>query len=216
MISGNPGKGNYWTLDPASEDMFDNGSFLRRRKRFKRPQMFDPRSPFGHFNPFHHPAFHPSAAAAHFPPPPHFGMPLATAVPPHLQPLPASNGNKATTKEATVVKPNDTQSNDRHSAGDSANREAAQTDADTSPPPAKRQDTKPAAPASRQPGATAHMHPMLSALPPPWAMFFGARLPLPYPLMAGGVGVSPHLPVDVPFKVSTVVEAKPNGAASST
>lgn len=35
---GNPGKGNYWTLDPQSEDMFDNGSFLRRRKRFKRPQ----------------------------------------------------------------------------------------------------------------------------------------------------------------------------------
>ncbi|KAM8960558.1 forkhead box protein D5-like [Pelodytes ibericus] len=33
---GNPGKGNYWTLDPASEDMFENGSFLRRRKRFKR------------------------------------------------------------------------------------------------------------------------------------------------------------------------------------
>ncbi|XP_054162345.1 forkhead box protein D5-A-like [Oppia nitens] len=35
---GNPGKGNYWTLDPASEDMFDNGSFLRRRKRYKRHQ----------------------------------------------------------------------------------------------------------------------------------------------------------------------------------
>ena len=35
---GNPGKGNYWTLDPASEDMFDNGSFLRRRKRYKRLQ----------------------------------------------------------------------------------------------------------------------------------------------------------------------------------
>ncbi|XP_078252909.1 forkhead box protein D3-like [Rhinoraja longicauda] len=35
---GNPGKGSYWTLDPASEDMFDNGSFLRRRKRFKRYQ----------------------------------------------------------------------------------------------------------------------------------------------------------------------------------
>ncbi|CAF1424596.1 unnamed protein product [Adineta steineri] len=33
---GNPGKGNYWTLDPASKNMFDNGSFLRRRKRFKR------------------------------------------------------------------------------------------------------------------------------------------------------------------------------------
>ncbi|XP_037104658.1 forkhead box protein D2 [Syngnathus acus] len=35
---GNPGKGNYWTLDPDSADMFDNGSFLRRRKRFKRNQ----------------------------------------------------------------------------------------------------------------------------------------------------------------------------------
>ncbi|XP_008587836.1 PREDICTED: forkhead box protein D4-like [Galeopterus variegatus] len=34
---GHPGKGNYWSLDPASRDMFDNGSFLRRRKRFKRP-----------------------------------------------------------------------------------------------------------------------------------------------------------------------------------
>ncbi|XP_047229050.1 forkhead box protein D1 [Girardinichthys multiradiatus] len=38
---GNPGKGNYWTLDPESADMFDNGSFLRRRKRFKRQQTQD-------------------------------------------------------------------------------------------------------------------------------------------------------------------------------
>ncbi|XP_032419762.1 forkhead box protein D1-like [Xiphophorus hellerii] len=37
---GNPGKGNYWTLDPMSADMFANGSFLRRRKRFKRQQLF--------------------------------------------------------------------------------------------------------------------------------------------------------------------------------
>ncbi|KAA3680703.1 forkhead box protein D [Paragonimus westermani] len=36
---GNPGKGNYWILDPNSEDMFDNGSFLRRRKRYKRIQQ---------------------------------------------------------------------------------------------------------------------------------------------------------------------------------
>jgi len=28
---GNPGKGNFWTLDPLAEDMFDNGSFLRHR-----------------------------------------------------------------------------------------------------------------------------------------------------------------------------------------
>lgn len=39
---GSPGKGNYWTLDPMSADMFENGSFLRRRKRFKR--QFDVRT----------------------------------------------------------------------------------------------------------------------------------------------------------------------------
>ena len=40
---GNPGKGNFWTLDPLAQDMFDNGSFLRRRKRYKRPEMIRPR-----------------------------------------------------------------------------------------------------------------------------------------------------------------------------
>lgn len=53
---GNPGKGNFWTLDPLAEDMFDNGSFLRRRKRYKRTNLphgvpfpaavFNPFSPF--------------------------------------------------------------------------------------------------------------------------------------------------------------------------
>ncbi|XP_055962894.1 LOW QUALITY PROTEIN: forkhead box protein D4-like [Sorex fumeus] len=44
---GHPGKGSYWSLDPASRDMFDNGSFLRRRKRFKRrpPPPGAPRHP---------------------------------------------------------------------------------------------------------------------------------------------------------------------------
>ncbi|XP_078071441.1 forkhead box protein E1 [Mustelus asterias] len=36
---GRPGKGNYWALDPAADDMFDSGSFLRRRKRFKRSDV---------------------------------------------------------------------------------------------------------------------------------------------------------------------------------
>lgn len=53
---GNPGKGNFWTLDPLAEDMFDNGSFLRRRKRYKRNSIDHglpyPTSVFGHFNPF--------------------------------------------------------------------------------------------------------------------------------------------------------------------
>ena len=33
---GTLGKGHYWSLHPACEDMFEHGSFLRRRKRFKR------------------------------------------------------------------------------------------------------------------------------------------------------------------------------------
>lgn len=34
--SDEPLKGNYWTLDPESYNMFENGSFLRRKTRFKR------------------------------------------------------------------------------------------------------------------------------------------------------------------------------------
>ncbi|KAH3694878.1 forkhead box protein D1-like [Dreissena polymorpha] len=64
---GNPGKGNYWTLDPASEDMFDNGSFLRRRKRYKRNHVSDmmPQSPLymgGSQSYFHNHGFLPQNA----------------------------------------------------------------------------------------------------------------------------------------------------------
>uniref|UniRef100_H3B109 Forkhead box C2 n=2 Tax=Latimeria chalumnae TaxID=7897 RepID=H3B109_LATCH len=34
-----PGKGSYWTLDPDSYNMFENGSFLRRRRRFKKKDL---------------------------------------------------------------------------------------------------------------------------------------------------------------------------------
>ncbi|ESO01980.1 hypothetical protein HELRODRAFT_137725, partial [Helobdella robusta] len=30
-----PGKGSYWALHPDSHNMFENGCFLRRQKRFK-------------------------------------------------------------------------------------------------------------------------------------------------------------------------------------
>ncbi|CAF0870034.1 unnamed protein product [Didymodactylos carnosus] len=54
-IRHNLSKGNYWTLDPASENMFDNGSFLRRRKRFKR----------AHIN-HHHTCYHSQSPATTF------------------------------------------------------------------------------------------------------------------------------------------------------
>jgi len=33
-----PGKGSYWTLHPDSGNMFENGCYLRRQKRFKCPR----------------------------------------------------------------------------------------------------------------------------------------------------------------------------------
>ena len=70
---GNPGKGNYWTLDPNSSDMFENGSFLRRRKRFKRQHFrFDPLKeqhlePSGLHGGFPHGAYGLGAAALQLP-----------------------------------------------------------------------------------------------------------------------------------------------------
>ncbi|XP_064372377.1 forkhead box protein D3 [Dromaius novaehollandiae] len=95
---GNPGKGNYWTLDPQSEDMFDNGSFLRRRKRFKRHQqehlrdqtalMMQGFGAYGLAGPYGRPyglppgAYaHPAAAALQYPYIPPVGPMLPPAVP---------------------------------------------------------------------------------------------------------------------------------------
>lgn len=36
--SDRPGKGSYWTLHPDSHNMFENGCYLRRQKRFKCPR----------------------------------------------------------------------------------------------------------------------------------------------------------------------------------
>ena len=39
-----PGKGSYWTLDPDSYNMFDSGSYLRRRRRFKKKDVIEANS----------------------------------------------------------------------------------------------------------------------------------------------------------------------------
>ncbi|KAL0279247.1 UNVERIFIED_CONTAM: hypothetical protein PYX00_000851 [Menopon gallinae] len=86
---GNPGKGNYWTLDPMAEDMFDNGSFLRRRKRYKRqPPDFLLREHhaaamaqfLGGPDPYHHGGILGSHPALHHNPYPYLS-PIPPAVP---------------------------------------------------------------------------------------------------------------------------------------
>uniref|UniRef100_T1II04 Forkhead box protein D3 n=1 Tax=Strigamia maritima TaxID=126957 RepID=T1II04_STRMM len=99
---GNPGKGNYWTLDPASEDMFDNGSFLRRRKRFKRqqpevlfkdPLFFDPYHHHHHHHMFPPPTHHHHHHQISPPPAPYPFLSLApTSIARLLGPAPLSQG----------------------------------------------------------------------------------------------------------------------------
>ncbi|KAM5298363.1 forkhead box protein D4-like [Ctenodactylus gundi] len=79
---GRPGKGSYWGLDPASRGMFDNGSFLRRRKRFRRHRP--PPGDCPHC-PFPVPA---APAAPHGPPPALQPGACAPAVPAPLHPHP--------------------------------------------------------------------------------------------------------------------------------
>ncbi|XP_057697786.1 forkhead box protein D3 [Corythoichthys intestinalis] len=102
---GNPGKGNYWTLDPASEDMFDNGSFLRRRKRFKRVQpdvlrdqtalMMQSFGAYGLGGPYgRHYGIHPAAyshpAALQYP----YIPPVGPMLPPGVPLLPSAELNR--------------------------------------------------------------------------------------------------------------------------
>ncbi|XP_036378069.1 forkhead box protein D3 [Megalops cyprinoides] len=104
---GNPGKGNYWTLDPQSEDMFDNGSFLRRRKRFKRHQpdilreqtalMMQSFGAYSIGNPYgRHYGIHPAAyshpAALQYP----YIPPVGPMLPPAVPLLPSTELNRKT------------------------------------------------------------------------------------------------------------------------
>ncbi|XP_015673519.1 forkhead box protein D3 [Protobothrops mucrosquamatus] len=76
---GSPGKGHLWRLHPASQGMFRNGSFLRRRQRFKRPA--------------------PSAAGILlFPPPP------GPLLPPAVGPLPACASPPAPERRAGAAR----------------------------------------------------------------------------------------------------------------
>lgn len=57
---GRPGKGNYWALHPACGDMFGNGSFLRRAKRFKlQRRKVEPSAHVQHVNSYGHFSLYP-------------------------------------------------------------------------------------------------------------------------------------------------------------
>ncbi|XP_015517064.1 forkhead box protein biniou [Neodiprion pinetum] len=69
---GRPGKGHYWTIDPASEFMFEEGSFRRRPRGFRRkcqalkpqyPQYFATATPVGVQNPGYEGSLAAAAAA---------------------------------------------------------------------------------------------------------------------------------------------------------
>ncbi|XP_024594734.1 forkhead box protein B2 [Neophocaena asiaeorientalis asiaeorientalis] len=88
-----PGKGSFWALHPDCGDMFENGSFLRRRKRFKvlradhthlhagSAKGAPGAVPGGHLHPHHH---HHAAAHHHHHPQPPQPPPPQPPPPPHM------------------------------------------------------------------------------------------------------------------------------------
>ncbi|XP_015262703.1 PREDICTED: forkhead box protein B1-like, partial [Gekko japonicus] len=73
-----PGKGSFWALHPSCGDMFENGSFLRRRKRFKVLKA-DPLAPSK-----------PSEAAQYLQQQAKLRLSALAAGGPHLPPMPAA------------------------------------------------------------------------------------------------------------------------------
>ena len=68
---GRPGKGNYWALHPACGDMFGNGSFLRRAKRFKlQRRKLEPSAHVQHVNSYGHFSLYPPPPPGYKPYPP--------------------------------------------------------------------------------------------------------------------------------------------------
>ncbi|CAH1240569.1 FOXD4 [Branchiostoma lanceolatum] len=69
-----PGKGSLWALDPGAEGMFDNGSYLRRRSRYKRShQTRNSLLPAG---------YPPQVPVQSYPPPPYPNMAPVTGTTP--------------------------------------------------------------------------------------------------------------------------------------
>ncbi|NXE07228.1 FXI1C protein, partial [Lophotis ruficrista] len=87
-----PGKGNYWTLDPNCEKMFDNGNFRRKRKRRSEPST-------------------PATAASSLGglkteeerPIPAAGKPCGSSPPPELDPSPSARDHPKSSSPSGII-----------------------------------------------------------------------------------------------------------------
>jgi forkhead box protein, other len=115
-----PGKGAYWALHPSALDMFENGSLLRRRKRFKlmktdKERLENELAALANMNRFLFtpseapPSPPPPPAAAPQPAPPTFGRRLSDSAPPPeaLSPTPSAPRPKRAFTIESLITPDD-------------------------------------------------------------------------------------------------------------
>ncbi|XP_067423724.1 forkhead box protein I3 [Emydura macquarii macquarii] len=86
-----PGKGNYWTLDPNCEKMFDNGNFRRKRKRRSEPNTPTAASSFRGLK-----------AEEQRPIPAAAGKPCGNSSSPELEPSPARDHPKSSSSPGII------------------------------------------------------------------------------------------------------------------
>lgn len=89
-----PGKGNYWTLDPNCEKMFDNGNFRRKRKRRSEPNTPASASAASSLGALKTEEERPIAAG---------GKPCGTSPPPELDPSPSARDHPKSSSPSGII-----------------------------------------------------------------------------------------------------------------
>lgn len=89
-----PGKGNYWTLDPNCEKMFDNGNFRRKRKRRSEPNAPATASAASTLG---------GLKAEEEQPIPATGKPCGNSPPPELDPSPSARDHPKSSSPSSII-----------------------------------------------------------------------------------------------------------------
>lgn len=89
-----PGKGNYWTLDPNCEKMFDNGNFRRKRKRRSEPNAPAAASAASSLG---------GLKAEEERPIPATGKPCGNSPPPELDPSPSARDHPKSSSPSSII-----------------------------------------------------------------------------------------------------------------